>query len=312
MARKQIPAMSEFELEDEKPISMRRLWLKEHKTAIYIGAAILLIVAVFFGIRIYNNAAHPITKFMRASAKNFNSSFSFKLEAHKDGKTVMQYNGVYSMDPSKMDINALYDADYGKYTYKGVVYTEGDTYVNGNQYDGEWRLHDCTEKALNFFDFNTDYRKGSFDGASFLRFTELTSQYSANELNSFMKLFKSRMDGNSPLSKVEITSKGKSKTYSYDINMKEFFDLVRDKGASIFFSAIDYDAFCALYQLNEKSVSKAACRFTYTIDGAGWLADFSLTLSVGGEEYAVTCTMDDFGTAKVEIPDEISEAAITD
>lgn len=313
MARKQIPAMNEFELEreDERPISWRRMWLRDHMKAIYIGAAVLLIVAVFFGIRIYNNATHPLTKFMSASSKNFNASFHFDLEAQKDGKTVMKYDGNYRADASKLDISVLYDADYGKYTYQGVVYTDGE-YFGGNCYDGKWRIRNCSEKALNFFDFNTDYKKGSFDGASFLRFTDLTDRYSADELDSFMKLFKSRMDGNSTLAKVTIAESGDQKTYTYDVDMGDFFDLVRDKGASIFFSALDYDAFCAMYKLDEKSVDNASCQFTFTINGGGWLKEFSLTFSVGGEDYAVACTMDDFGTAEVLIPKEVYDAEITE
>ncbi len=312
MSKKSIPAISEAELDDEKTISMRRMWLKEHRTAIYIGVAILLIIAVFFGIRYYNNVTHPLTRFVKASAKDFNSSFTFALEAQKDGKAVMKYKGAYTADPSKQDLQVIYDADYGEYTYTGAVYAVGDTYISGNLYDGKWRVRDCTDKVLNFFDFNTDYRKGSFDGASFLRFTELTSQYTAGELNRFMELFKNRMDGKNPLASLEITSTGDVKTYSYQIDTTEFFDLVRDKGASIFFSAIDYDAFCALYKLNEKSVAQSECTFSYSINGAGWMTNLRVSLTVGGEVYAVECTMDDFGKAEVEIPEEFFDAEVSE
>lgn len=309
MAKKNIPAINESELDVEKPVSPVRLWIKDHMTAVYIGAAVLLIIAIFFGIRIYNNKNHPITKLMSASAKDFNSSFSFEVEAELNGKPMMKYTGAYEADPGKQNVKVLYEADYGDYQYTGVVYSEGETRLSGSLYDGKWRVRDCSEKVLNFFDFNTDYKAGSFDGASFLRFTGLTSRFSADELNSFMKLFKSRMDGKSELASLEIESDGSDRIYTYDISLSEFFDLVRDKGASMFFSAIDYDSFCALYEANENTVKASRCRFSYTINSGGWMSAMSLTWTVGGEEYSIHCTMDDFGTAKVEIPKEFTQAA---
>lgn len=298
------------EAAEEKPISFRRMWIRDHKTAIYIVAGVLLIAAVFFGIRFYNNMAHPITRFMKASAKNFNSSFSFELEATKNGETMMRYSGEYAADASKQNLKASYSADYGDYTYSGVVFAEGGKGYSGSLYDGKWRARDCTDKVLNFFDFNTDYKKGSFDGASFLRFTGLTYNFSPKELGSFMKLFKSRMDGNSPLAKVEITSEDGDKTYTYHIDMGEFFDMVRDKGASVFYSSIEYDEFCALYELNKNTAGKSEAVFRFTVNSSGWLSDLYLSLNVGEEEYAVHCTMDDFGSADPEIPQEFFDAAI--
>ena len=310
MANKMIPAINENELDLEPPVSPRKQWIKEHLTLIYVGAAAILIIAIFFGIRWYNNANHPITKFMAASAKNFNSSFTFELEASENGKTVMTYSGSYEADPGKQNLKAVYNADYGDYTYTGCVYSEDGLRASGSLYDGKWRVRDCTEKVLNFFDFNTDYRAGHFDGASFLRFTDLTSSYSADELNSFMKLFKTRMDGNSPLASLEVTSDDGEKTYTFAIDVGEFFDLVRDKGASIFFSAIDYDAFCALYELNEKSVGRSECTFSYTIDSAGWLTAMDLSVTAGGDSFALSCRFDDFGKTEVEIPTKFYEEIV--
>lgn len=312
MAKKTIPAINESELETEKPISPRRQWIKDHMVVIYFGAAILLIIAVFFGIRAYQNANHPIAKFMAASSKDFNSSFRFDVEAIENGNTVMHYQGAYVADPSKQNLKALYDADYGSYSYMGAVYSEGETRVSGNLYNGKWRVRDCSEKVLNFFDFNTDYRASHFDGASFLRFTGLTSRYSADELNSFMKLFKSRMNGKSELAEAEVASSSDSKVYTFDIDLQEFFDLVRDKGASIFFSAIDYDAFCSLYEMNEDAIRRADCTFSYSINNAGWITEMRLSLTVNGEEYAIKCTMDDFGETEVNLPSAFMEAIETE
>ena len=312
MAKKTIPAIHETELDDEKPMSFRRMWLAEHKVAVFTVAAIVLIALIFFGIRWYNNFSHPLTKFMNASAKNFNDSFSFNVEMEKDGEIYMRYKGAYEANSGKQELKALYDADYGSYAYTGAVFSEGDTRICGNLYDGKWRVRDCTEKVLNFFDFNTDYRGGSFDGASFLRFTGLTSDYNYDELNRFMKIFKDQMNGSTPLASVEITSKDGAKTYSYQIDMTEFFNLVRDKGASIFFSALDYDAFCALYLNNDASIKQSDCHFSYTINSGGWLEEIRLTLTAGGETFSAHCTMDSFGEAQVEIPKEFLNAKVSE
>ncbi len=308
MAIKQPKAVQEPKRDEEKPISVQRMWLREHKRVLYVLGALLLIAAIFFGIRYYQNITHPLTRFMKASSKNFNSSFSFALEARRNEEPVMRYTGSYAADPEHQNLRAVYDADYVSYTYKGVVYAENETRLSGSLYDGEWRVRDCTDKLLNFFDFNTDYRKGGFDGASFLRFTDLTTRYSAKELDAFMKLFKIRMDGNSPLAKLSITDQNGAKTYSFAISTEEFFNLVRDKGASIFFSAIDYDAFCALYGANEKTVRNSDCTLSYTINSSGWMSELELSLTVDGDRYAVRCTMDDFGSAEPEIPADFFKA----
>lgn len=308
MPKKTIPAINESELDYEKPVSPVKLWIKNHMLAVYIGAAVLLIVAIFFGIRIYNDKNHPVTKLMSASAKDFNSSFSFELEADLNGKPMMKYSGTYEADPAKQNVKALYDADYGDYQYTGAVYAQGETRCSGSLYNGKWRVRDCSEKVLNFFDFNTDYKAGRFDAASFLRFTGLTSQYSADELNRFMKLFKSRMNGSSELAELSVTAEDGSRVYTYDLSLSAFFELVRDKGASIFFSAIDYDAFCKLYEMNEASVKSSECRFSYTINSGGWMSAAALSWTVDGDEYSISCTMDDFGEAKVAIPDGFMEA----
>lgn len=305
MAKNKKPAVPEAISGPRRPVSLPKLWLRSHLYLIYILAAIVIFVGVFIGIRIYNNANHPLTRFMSASAKDFNSSFTFDLQAEENGETIMAFKGAYQADPDKQELHAVYDADYGDYTYTGAVYSEDNTRVSGSLYKDQWRLQDCSEKVLNFFDFNTDYRSGSFDSASFLRFTDLTSQFNAEELGDFMKTFKNRMDGNDPLAAVTTeTADDGSKTYTYDIDVSEFFDMVRDKGASIFFSAINYDSFCALYELNQKTVNNSALTFTYTVNGDGWLTGFDVTLAIGDSEYAVHCTMDDFGTAEVVIPEE--------
>ena len=309
VAKRTVPSISAFELEDEKPVSMRRLWLRDHKTALIIIGVILVIVAVFFGIRWYNDFSNPITKFMSASAKNFNSSFSFDVSVKTDDKPVMQYSGDYQADPNKQNLLSTYDADYGSYRYSGVVYSVGEDRVRASLYKDTWHFRDVTDKVLNFFDFNTDYRAGSFDGASFLRFTDLTSRFTAGEVNDFMKLLKSRLSGSSELAKLDIHSSDNGKTYTYDINTGAFFELVRDKGASIFFSALDYDAFVALYEMNRSTAAYSDLIFSFTVDGSGSLSALSLSLSDDDASYAIECTMTDVGKTEVEIPAEFLTAA---
>lgn len=300
------------DLVEEKKISVQRQWIKDHMIVIYVAIALILFGIIFFGIRIYNNATHPVTRFMQASAKDFNSSFSFELEAQKNGKSVMAYKGSYQADPAAQNVKAVYEADYGSYTYTGAVYAEGETRINGNCYKGKWRTRDCSEKVLNFFDFNTDYKNGHFDAASFLRFTDLTSQYSPDELNSFMKLIKNRMSGNTSLAKITSESKDGAKTYTCDLDLNELFRMVRDEGASIFHSAIDYENFCAMYELNQQTVRQSECTLTFTVNGDGYMSEFRFELDAGDSDFAVFCKMADFGSAEVEIPDEFFEAEVAE
>ena len=100
MAKKFIlPAIHESELDVEKRVPPLITWIKSHMLAVYVGIAAVLIVSLFFGIRFYRNATHPISKFMSASAKDFNSSFQFEAEATKNGETVMKYTGSYEAKP---------------------------------------------------------------------------------------------------------------------------------------------------------------------------------------------------------------------
>lgn len=310
MAKKTTPETNVPSERINTPRTFIKMWLKDHLYIFYIILGLLLICGIFFGVRYFKNASHPITRFMNASSKDFSSSFSFELEAQKNGETVMEYSGSYAADPSKQNLKAVYDADYGDYTFTGAVYSEGNTRINGNYYDGKWRVRDCSDKVINFFDFHTDYQKGQFDAASFLRFTELTFQFSPDELVKFMQLFKTRMDGNSPLAKLDITSEGSDKTYTFNIDMGEFFDMVRENGASVFYSVIEYDTFCALYEANEDIAGKADAVFRYTINGSGYLTDLYLSLEANGDEFSLHCTMDDFGSADPEIPQEFFEAEV--
>ena len=77
---------------------------------------------------------------------------------------------------------------------------------------------------------------------------------------------------------------------------------------SIFFSSIDYDAFCTLYEKNTASVKNSDCTFRFTVNSSGYLSELDFTLTVGEEEYAVHCTMDDFGEAEADIPKAFFEA----
>ena len=124
-----------------------------------------------------------------------------------------------------------------------------------------------------------------------------------------MKLFKEQMGGNTDLAALEITSDDSGKTYTYTVSTAEFFDMVRDKGASIFFSSIEYDAFCHLYEHNESVVSDSDCTLSYTINSAGYMTALELSLTAGGEEFAVRTGMTDCGSTKVDVPLEFIEAA---
>jgi len=295
-----------------KPMSLPQMWIRDHMTAFIIFCSAIVIAGIFFGIRYYHNANHPLTKLMKASAKDFNTSFSFHIEARKNGEAIMIYDGVYKGEPSKQKVQAIYDADYGSYTYTGAVYAQGDTRIRGSLYDGKWRIRRCSSKIADFFDFCASARRGKFNSSAFLSFAELSADYSGEELDKFGKTFKQRMASGSELASLEITSDSGGKTYAYEIDLEEFFDLVREKGASVFYNVTDYNDFCDLYDLNEQNIGESGCTLRYTISKSGYLTDFYFAMTAGGDSYELICEMDDFGSAEVDIPDEFFDAEVAD
>ena len=298
----------EIEIIEEEVARARRSWLKKHMTFFYVLIGILAVVLIFFGIRWFNDRINPMSQFVSSLSRDFNSSFDFDVAVEKDGISVMRYDGTFASNPGTQSVQIVYDAEYTNYSFRNVIYTDKAKSYKGNYYNGQWTIGDCTDRVQDFFDFHSDFSRGHFDGGSFLRFTELTSKYSAKELEQFVKTLRDRLGTNSAVSQVTTKGVDGATVYTFDVSFDGLFTLLREDGAAIFFRSTDYDNFCARYDANKEIIQDAELTMSFAVTG-GNMSEISLVLDVGGEEYAVYCTMSNFGKAEPAIPEDFFEAA---
>lgn len=301
--------LSEIEIIEEAIAQRRRDWFRRNRTLLTVIAGILAVGLIFLGIKIFNDFHNPMSQLFSASTKNFGSSFSFNLIAEKNGEPSMRYAGTAEFHPNNQSLIIAYDADYVDYKYTNVVYTNGQISYKGNYYNGQWTLSNCTERVQDFFDFYKDYRYGSFDGGSFLRFFGMNSEYSSIELSRFMNLVKDRMSTDSSIAKITTVRDSKGTTYTYKINIEALFDLIVDRGASIFFRSTDYDLFVKKVDVNRDQLAATECTFSFTVSSSGYLNSFNLEMVTPSGPYSFRCVMSDFGNAEPAVPDSFYEAA---
>lgn len=298
----------ELEIIEEEIADRRRSWRRAHMHIFFVILGVLIVGLIFLGIHLYNNRNNPMGRLVSSSGKDFDTSFSFDVTVEKDGAAVMRYDGTYSADIPAHGLKIAYNADYNDYQYTNVIFAEGETAYKGNYYNGRWMVSDCTDKVQDFFDFHTDYRRGGFDGGAFLRFVGLTSDYTAGELEKFVRLLENRLGTNSSMSTYTMTLGDGYTGYTLSLNIDEIFSEVAADGAPLFYRASDYDKFCARYKANADIIKRAGCTVSFEMNDDGYMQAFSIVLNVSGEEYAVYCHMSDFGTAEPDIPEDFYKA----
>ena len=299
----------EIEIIEEEIRQRRKTWIRSHMTMFYIIAGVILAAAIFFGIKWYQDSHNPISRFISASGKNLGTSFSFHITAEKNGETMMTYDGAIRINPSAQSVELAYDADYGDYSYRNAVYTNGAISYKGNYYNGQWTLSNCTERVQEYFDFYNDYKNGVFDGGSFLRFTGLNNYLYAAELNRFMDTVKGRLSSDSSIARITSSTDGGDTTYHYDVNLSELFELIRSQGAPVFYTSPDYNRFVAQIEANTENLEAASSWFEFTVNGSGYMSMLRLSIDTGKDTYNIDIRMDDFGSTEPDIPDDFYEAA---
>lgn len=296
-----VETRKESEILAELKAEYRRRWIREHLTLIFIAVGLVAVGLVFLIIHLYNQDANPVNRLMSASAKDFSTPFDFEVALTVDDKPVMSYKGSVDSDGRNHKAEIAYDADYNEYTFKGAVYADPNLAAKGYYYDKEWTVRDCEERISNFFDFDGDLRRGEFDAGSLLRFTDLTSHYSSKELNKFFKVVKEKLASDSPVAKITTEKKDDGTVYRYDVSPVELFDMISKEGASLFYSADEYNWFREKLEGNREVIENAECVITYTINKDGYLTDFDITVSYSGHSYGLNCDMSSFGNTKVEL-----------
>lgn len=294
-----VETRKESEILAEMKAEYRRRWIREHLTLIFIAVGLVAVGLVFLVIHFYNQDANPVNRLMSASAKDFSTPFDFEVALTVDDKPVMSYKGSVDSDSRNHKAEIAYDADYNDYTFKGAVYADSKVAAKGFYYDKEWTVRDCEEKISNFFDFDGDLRRGEFDAGSLLRFTELTSRYSSKELNKFFLGFKEKLASDSSMAKITTEKKNDGTVYRYDVSLADLFDMISKDGASLFYSADEYNLFREKLENNREVIDGAECVMTYTINSNGYLTEFDITVSYSGHSYGLSCDMSGFGNTKV-------------
>lgn len=289
----------------EERREFRKMWFRDHRVHIFLAVGALVVAIVVLVAVLYQKSANPWSKLIKAASKDLDGSFSFSADVSIDDDRIMSYNGSVDIDRGRQIVNAVYDADYTDYSYSAAVMD----YASGTLYDGVWRVEDCEDKVHDFFDFDTDYRKGSFDAGAFLRFTGLNTTFYSAELQNFVDSLRDKLSSESNLAHITTESSPDGTTYIYKISLKELFDLVLNDGAPVFNRSADYDYFKALYKANYDNIDRSYCTIEYKINAKGYLTDIAVMVKTGDHSYTISLALSDFGTAKVIFPKEFTDAA---
>ena len=287
----------------------RKDWFRYNRTLIMVIASVLAVVLIFFGIKAFNDRSNPMSRFFTSASKNLSSSFSFDITAEKDGAAMQHYTGTAQSKPDSRSLMIMYDADCVDYQYTNVLYTDDKTTYKGNYYNGLWTISDRTDRVQDYFEFFNNFRKGNFDGGSFLRFFDKSYDYSSNDLNKLVNLVKDRLSTDSNIAKITTTKDDTGTTYRYDVDVDAVFELIVSQGASVFVRSTDYDTFVKKVDANRAEIEATKCTFSFIVTPEGYLSRVELELSAPDASYAFRCEMNDYSAAVPEIPDEFYEAA---
>lgn len=301
--------MTEREFIREQMRLSRREWLARHRTVIYVVIGVVFALLIFFGIRLYNSYNNPVTWLTQACVKDFGTSFDFNVTLSEDGEPSMKYAGSADFDRTARTVKALYDADYGSYSYKGALDAERDHAVKGSLYKDKWLVRDCTDQVMDFFSLDKSLNNGKLDTGALLRFLSLTSEFSSDEIERFSKQLSGLLSSNSTLSTVTASSEDGGTRYEFEIHTDELFRIIAEDGAPLFYHSSDYTAFKERYEVNKRELEGKTFKLHYIINSKGYLTEFGIEIEADDVVYKLDCDMSGFGEAEVELPAEFLEAA---
>lgn len=289
----------------------RREWIRNHMSVIFAAIGVVVVGVIVFIVLTAYQSNNPVRYFSSALYKDFGQPFAYTVSVTEDGEEAMRYEGTIEIDRLRHTVQARYEADHGAYTYTGAVYSEANTAFRGSLYQDKWTTHDCTDMVQNFFDFDTDFRYGGFDCGAFMRFTGLTTDYSIYETAKFVKVIKSRLSADSELAVITTEKTGQETRYHYEFSLDSLMRMVKEDGASVFYRSTDYDRFCKTYENNKSIIEQSKCSVDFVIDAGGYMTSFDANIATQGKSYSLSCTMSDFGTAQVVLPDDFVETVKT-
>lgn len=283
------------------------------KFPIFVVIALVLVAIIVCTMFFINYNNNVLKMFVDASSQNFDcGGFEYSVTAGINEQTYMDFSGQIEFDLDGQKIQSVYHAAYEDYEYDAVVYGEGATAYRGNYYGGKWSVSSYTDRALDFFDFYRDYRKGDFDAGAMVRFTENNSKFNAEQLQisveGMIKEFTKSSTLNNVLHAQTITDENGT-TIKFTPEMDKVLDIYLEYIGSAYTSANAYSEFKSTIESSKQNFKDTVVVITYTISNEGYLTDITLDYTVNGDAYVIDISMSNFAQTEIEIDDGFFVAA---
>lgn len=306
--KKPLPRTVRF-YEEEQETFLQRM----SKFPIFVTVAIVLVLMIVVGMFCINYQNNSLKMFVDASVNNFEcGSFDYKVTASVDDVVCQDFDGAIEFDHNNQYFLSAYHAVYEDYEYDAVAYANGADAYRGNYYDGEWIVENYTDRALDFFGFYRDYRKGEFDAGAAVRFTGTTEKYNAVYLDKAVKSIAKELTKTSTLNDVlcqSVESTDEYTTIIFTPKMDELCNIIIEHIGSAYTSAIAYSDYKDRITDSAENLKKAQAVLSYTVDKDSYLTDIVIDYTVEGHNFVIDINMSNFSTAKAQVAEGFYEAA---
>ena len=201
------------------------------KFSAFVVVALVLVAAVIISMVAFNLKNNTLVMFNKASSKNFDcGSFSYQLNAKLNDELYMMYDGAIEFDLHDRKIESVYHAVYKDYEYDAVTYAQDSKAIRGNYYNGKWTTEDYSDRALDFFGFYNDYRRGKLDAGAAVRFTQTNDKFAARPLKtsieSIIKELSKPTNMNAVMHQKMVVADGDT-TITFNPEIDKVFDIMQ-------------------------------------------------------------------------------------
>ena len=286
---------------------------KVAKFPVFVVVALVLVAIIVSSMFLINFSNNAFKMFVSSSSQNFDcGSFDYKVTASINDVPYMDFVGSMEFDLDGQKIESAYHAVYEDYEYDAVVYGKGADAYRGNYYGGKWSVESYTDRALDFFDFYRDYRKGVFDAGAAVRFTETNTKFNAEQLrisvDSMLKEFQKNSTQNQVLH-AQTTNDANGTTITFTPEMDKVLDIYLQYIGSAYTSANAYSEFKETIENSKENFTNTDVVLTYTISGDGYLTDITLEYAVNSDKYVIDVDMSNFKQTEAAISEDFFIAA---
>lgn len=282
------------------------------KFSAFVVVALVLVAAVIISMVAFNLKNNTLVMFNKASSKNFDcGSFSYQLNAKLNDELYMMYDGAIEFDLHDRKIESVYHAVYKDYEYDAVTYAQDSKAIRGNYYNGKWTTEDYSDRALDFFGFYNEYRRGKLDAGAAVRFTQTNDKFAARSLKtsieSIIKELSKPTNMNAVMHQKMVVADGDT-TITFNPEMDKVFDIIIKHIGPAYTSANEFAIFKAAVENSMDNLQKTDCEIKYTINGKGYLSYLYISYTVDGDNYVVEINMGDFKEAETVVPESFFAA----